>query len=144
MNRRPPRSTRTDTLFPYTTLFRSPYLGPIDNTPAGRTVSLVDFDAPDLVAHPRFAEAMAQARTVELDPGDAVFIPSMWWHHVEGLEPFNILVNYWWRDTPAWLGQPQAALHHAILAIRDLPPEEKRSEEHTSELQSLMRISYAV
>src|SRR3546814_10601995 len=68
---------------------------------------------------------MAQARTVELDPGDAVFIPSMWWHHVEGLEPFNILVNYWWRDTPAWLGQPQAALHHAILAIRDLPPEEK-------------------
>src|SRR3546814_17876185 len=67
---------------------------------------------------------MAQARTVELDPVDAVFIPSMWWHHVEGLEPFDILVNYWWRDTPAWLGQPQAALHHAILAIRDLPPEE--------------------
>src|SRR3546814_15373871 len=68
---------------------------------------------------------MAQARTVELNPGDAIFIPSMWWHHVEGLDPFNILVNYWWRDTPAWLGQPQAALNHAILAIRDLPSGEK-------------------
>jgi len=115
---------RRFTLFP-PDQFANLYLGPIDNTPAGRTVSLVDFDAPDLAAHPRFAEAMAQARTVELDPGDAVFIPSMWWHHVEGLEPFNILVNYWWRDTPAWLGQPQVALNHAILAIRDLPPEEK-------------------
>lgn len=115
---------RRFTLFP-PDQFANLYLGPIDNTPAGRTVSLVDFDAPDLAAHPRFAEAMAQARTVELDPGDAVFIPSMWWHHVEGLEPFNILVNYWWRDTPVWLGQPQVALNHAILAIRDLPPEEK-------------------
>src|SRR3546814_8001250 len=105
--------------------FANLYLGPIDNTPAGRTVSLVDLDAPDLAAHPRFTEAMAQARTVELNPGDAIFIPSMWWHHVEGLDPFNILVKYWWRDTPAWLGQPQAAPNHAILAIRDLPCGEK-------------------
>src|SRR3546814_11754961 len=49
----------------------------------------------------------------------------MWWHHVEGLADFNILVNYWWRRTPAWLGKPQAALNHAILAIRDQPPEDK-------------------
>jgi hypothetical protein len=105
--------------------FRNLYLGPIDNTPAGRVVSMVDFDAPDLAAHPRFVDAMAEAQTVELEPGDAIFIPSMWWHHVEGLADFNILVNYWWRRTPAWLGQPQAALHHAILAIRDLPPEDK-------------------
>ena len=86
---------------------------------------MVDFDAPDLAAHPRFALAMAHALTVELEPGDAIFIPSMWWHHVEGLADFNILVNYWWRRTPAWLGQPQEALNHAILAIRDLPPEDK-------------------
>lgn len=115
---------RRFTLFP-PHQFRNLYLGPIDNTPAGRVVSMVDFDAPDLAAHPRFVDAMAEAQTVELEPGDAIFIPSMWWHHVEGLEAFNILVNYWWRRTPAWLGQPQAALHHAILAIRDLPPEDK-------------------
>lgn len=105
--------------------FGNLYLGPIDNTPAGRAVSMVDFDAPDLAAHPRFVEAMAHAQVAELEPGDALFIPSMWWHHVEGLDPFNILVNYWWRDTPAWLGQPQDALNHAMLAIRDLPAEDK-------------------
>jgi len=37
-----------------------------------------------------------------------------------------VLVNYWWRDTPRWLGQPQDALNHALLAIRDLPEDEKR------------------
>ena len=115
---------RRFTLFP-PHQFRNLYLGPIDHTPAGRAVSMVDFDAPDLAAHPRFIDAMAEAQTVELEPGDAIFIPSMWWHHVEGLADFNILVNYWWRRTPAWLGQPQAALNHAILAIRDLPAEDK-------------------
>lgn len=115
---------RRFTLFP-PHQFRNLYLGPIDNTPAGRVVSMVDFDAPDLAAHPRFVDALAEAQTVELEPGDAIFIPSMWWHHVEGLEDFNILVNYWWRRSPAWLGQPQAALNHAILAIRDLPAEDK-------------------
>ncbi len=115
---------RRFTLFP-PHQFRNLYLGPIDNTPAGRAVSMVDFDAPDLAAYPRFVDAMAEAQTVELDPGDAIFIPSMWWHHVEGLADFNILVNYWWRSSPAWLGQPQVALNHAILAIRDLPPEDK-------------------
>ncbi|MBS0254154.1 MAG: cupin-like domain-containing protein [Proteobacteria bacterium] len=101
--------------------FANLYLGPIDNTPAGRAVSLVDFSAPDPAAHPRFAEALAVGQLAELEPGDALFIPSMWWHHVEGLAPFNILMNYWWRDTPAFLGQPQDALNHAILTIRDLP-----------------------
>lgn len=115
---------RRFTLFP-PHQFPNLYLGPIDNTPAGRVVSMVDFDAPDLAAHPRFVDAMAEARTVELEPGDAIFIPSMWWHHVEGLEDFNVLVNYWWRRSPAWLGQPQDALHHAILAIRDLPDADK-------------------
>ncbi|WP_432767587.1 MAG: cupin-like domain-containing protein [Sphingopyxis sp.] len=105
--------------------FGNLYLGPIDNTPAGRAISMVDFEAPDLAAHPRFADAMAAAQTALLEPGDAIFIPSMWWHHVEGLDAFNILVNYWWRGTPAWLGQPQDALNHAILAIRDLAPADK-------------------
>jgi hypothetical protein len=116
---------RRFTLFP-PDQFRNLYLGPVDNTPAGRAVSMVDFHAPDFDRHPLFAEALRHALVVELEPGDAIFIPSMWWHHVEGLEPFNVLVNYWWRDTPRWLGQPQDALNHAMLAIRDLPEDEKR------------------
>ena len=112
------------TLFP-PEQFTNLYLGPIDNTPAGRAVSMVDFHKPDFDAHPLFAKALEQAQVVTLGPGDAVFIPSMWWHHVEGLAPFNILMNYWWRDTPRYLGQPQDALNHAILAIRDLPAQDK-------------------
>jgi hypothetical protein len=115
---------RRFTLFPREQ-FGNLYLGPVDNTPAGRAVSMVDFHAPDLDRHPRFAEALANAQVAELQPGDALHIPSMWWHHVEGLDGFNVLVNYWWRETPRWLGHPQDALHHALLAIRDLPPDEK-------------------
>ena len=115
---------RRFTLFP-PDQFANLHLGPLDNTPAGRAVSMVDFNAPDLDRHPRFAEALAHAQVAELEPGDAIHIPALWWHHVEGLAPFNILVNYWWRDQPRWLGQPQDALHHAILAIRDLPDDQK-------------------
>ncbi len=115
---------RRFTLFP-PAQFRNLYLGPIDNTPAGRAVSMVDFHDPDFAVHPQFAEALRHAQVAELEPGDALFIPSMWWHHVEGLSPFNILLNYWWRDTPRFLGQPQDALNHAILSIRDLPPEDR-------------------
>lgn len=115
---------RRFTLFP-PEQFANLYLGPIDNTPAGRAVSMVDFHGPDFAAHPRFADALGAGQVAVLEPGDALFIPSMWWHHVEGLAPFNILMNYWWRDTPRWLGQPQDALNHAILSIRDLPAEDK-------------------
>ena len=105
--------------------FRNLYLGPVDNTPAGRTVSLVDFHAPDFDRHPRFADALRHAQVGTLDAGDALYIPALWWHHVEGLARFNVLVNYWWRETPRWLGQPQDALNHAMLSIRDLPADQK-------------------
>ncbi len=59
---------------------------------------MVDFERPDFDRHPRFREALAHARSAVLGPGDAIFIPSMWWHHVRSLEPFNVLVNYWWRS----------------------------------------------
>ena len=112
---------RRFTLFP-PDQFANLYIGPLDFTPAGRPVSMVDLRDPDFKAFPRFRDALKTAQVAELEPGDAIFIPSMWWHHVEALDPFNVLVNYWWRDTPRFLAQPQDALNHALLAIRDLPP----------------------
>lgn len=115
---------RRFTLFP-PDQFANLYPGPLENTPAGRPVSMVDLLEPDFAAYPRFREALARAQVAELEPGDAVFIPSLWWHHVEGLAPFNVLVNYWWRDVPHFLGKPEDALFHAILALRDLPEADK-------------------
>ena len=116
---------RRFTLFPPDQL-PNLYIGPIENTPAGRPISLVDFVRPDLERFPRFAEAMDHALVAEMEAGDALFIPSMWWHHVEALEAFNVLVNYWWRTVPDYLGTPQDVLNHAMLTIRDMPQEEKK------------------
>jgi hypothetical protein len=115
---------RKFTLFP-PDQFANLYVGPLDYTPAGRPVSMVDFHNPDFESFPRFREALDKALAADLEPGDAIFIPSLWWHHIEGLSPFNVLINYWWRDVPAFLGQPEDALNHAILSIRDLPEAQK-------------------
>lgn len=115
---------RRVTLFPPGQL-RNLYIGPLDFTPAGQAISLVDFASPDLERFPRFAEAMRHAQVAELEPGDAVFIPSMWWHHMEGLEPFNALVNYWWRDVPGWMDTPMNVLMYALMTLRDLPPRDR-------------------
>lgn len=72
------------------------YMGPKHPTPAGTPVSMVHVTAPDLVQFPRFADALETAQEAELSPGDAIFIPRDWFHHVEALERFNMLVNYWW------------------------------------------------
>lgn len=98
------------------------YVGPIDFTPAGQTVSLVDARAPDLERFPRFEVAMSTAVSADLDPGDAIYIPPLWWHQVEALSPVNILINHWWHRAPSYAGAPQDALLHAIMNIRDLPP----------------------
>jgi hypothetical protein len=103
------------------------YPGPLEPTPGGQVVSMVDFRAPDFERFPRFAEAIAHAQTVVLEPGDAIFIPSMWWHHVQGLDPFTVLVNYWWASMPAWIPTPMHALYHAIWALRDRPEVEKQA-----------------
>src|SRR3546814_5685073 len=97
MIRRPPRSTRTDTLFPYTTLFRSAFL-------KDQTI--------------RFSQPKAFNDPFELQPEFHVMD--------EGEEPScNFAVH-----------GHQSSYEKYILT--------NRSEEHTSELQSLMRISYAV
>ena len=57
---------------------------------------MVHVTSPDLERFPLFASALEKAFTAELRPGDAIFIPHDWFHHVEALERFNILVNYWW------------------------------------------------
>jgi len=103
------------------------YPGPLDPTPGGQAISVVDFEHPDLVRYPRFAQALEAGQSVELEPGDAIFIPSMWWHHVQGLTPFTVLVNYWWGSMPAWIPTPMHALYHAMWAIRDRPEREKRA-----------------
>lgn len=103
------------------------YPGPLEPTPGGQVVSMVDFARPDFRRHPRFREALAHARSAVLEPGDAVFIPSMWWHHVEALAPFNVLVNYWWSGAPAYLPTPTLAMYHALWAIRDRPEREKQA-----------------
>jgi hypothetical protein len=100
------------------------YMAPLDFTPSGAPVSLVQYTLPDHARFPRFAEALRHARQVELGPGDALFIPYGWWHHVESLTPFNVLVNYWWNGAPDY-GAPHGALLHALLTIRDLPPDQR-------------------
>ena len=97
------------------------YVGPVDQTPAGQPVSMVDPWAADLERFPRFATAMIEMSVADVGPGDAVVIPPLWWHHVAGLSAINVLVNYWF-DRPA-LGFP--ALMLAILALRDLPDRER-------------------
>jgi hypothetical protein len=102
------------------------YVGPLDFTPAGQPISLVDFHAPDDERFPKFREAVQTARMSELQPGDAIIVPSMWWHHMEALDAFNVLVNYWWRSSPAWMGPPLSVLQHAILGLRDLPAAQRK------------------
>lgn len=101
------------------------YVGPFEVTPAGRPISLVDFASPDLQRFPKFKDAMATAIYADLEPGDALFIPSMWWHHVEAAADFNLLLNYWWRPVPLYLGTPQDALNHAMMTLRGLPESER-------------------
>lgn len=117
---------RRFTLFPPGQLSNL-YIGPIDFTPGGQSVSLVDFKQPDFDQFPRFANALEHAQTAELEAGDAIFIPSMWWHHVESSNKLNILLNYWWRRSPYYLGAPHDALMHAILSIRDLPIDQRKA-----------------
>jgi hypothetical protein len=103
------------------------YPGPLERTPAGQVVTMVDFRAPDLDRYPRFREAMATARIAELAPGDVLFYPALWWHQVEALDAFNVMINYWWNPAPAYIDAPQTTLLHAMLSLRDRPEAEKRA-----------------
>jgi Cupin-like domain len=103
------------------------YVGPIDRTLAGQPSSLVDFDAPDFDAHPRFSDAVPHAQIAHLEPGDALYLPSMWWHHVTTPPPFGAQVNFWWRASKPHMVTPLFTLYHALLTLRDLPSAERRA-----------------
>lgn len=113
---------RRFTLFPPDQL-ENLYAGPFHFTIAGPPVSMVDLEHPDFERFPKFAEALPHGRIADLEPGDALFIPPIWWHSVKALCRFNILVNYWWGDRQNL--SPLGALNHAMLAVRDLPAAER-------------------
>jgi Cupin-like domain len=117
--------SRRFTLFPPEQIANL-YIGPLDFAPTGAAMSMVSLRDPDFTRYPKFRVALAAAQTAELGPGDGIFIPPLWWHHVESLEPFNVLVNYWWHDPLGADLQADSAfdaLLHGILSIRALPPQ---------------------
>ena len=103
------------------------YMGPFQPTPAGTQVSMVHVTAPDLDRYPRFADALAAAHTADLEPGDALYIPYQWYHHVEALDAFNLLVNFWWDPAPAGVASPWEAMMAGLMSLRTLPSDQRRA-----------------
>ncbi|MDJ0652624.1 MAG: cupin-like domain-containing protein [Xanthomonadales bacterium] len=101
------------------------YIGPLLTTPGGPPISVVDLRNPDLDRFPRFAQALESAQQATLEPGDAIYIPVLWWHGVESLEPLNVLVNYWWNDAESLNRDPMLAMIHAMALISGLDPVER-------------------
>lgn len=101
------------------------YIGPLDKTLAGQPISLVSLQDPDLDRFPKFAEALSQARTTILEPGDAIYLPSMWFHNVESLDWLGVLVNFWWRDAAVHMFTPMFTMLHAMLSIKGMPEYER-------------------
>ena len=103
------------------------YMGPFELTPGGTPISMADPVEPDLEKFPRFANALANALVAELEPGDALYVPYQWYHHVQSLEGFNMLVNYWWDPARQDLGSPWDALLHGMIALRGLPADQRKA-----------------
>ncbi|GAA0329842.1 cupin-like domain-containing protein [Sphingomonas oligophenolica] len=101
------------------------YIGPIDYTMSGRPISLAAGADPDDPRYPRFAAAAARRIVADLLPGDALYLPKLWWHQVEATEPFNILVNYWWDASSIGPDAPYTTMLLAMIAIADRPAAER-------------------
>jgi hypothetical protein len=107
--------------------FANLYVGPLEFNPAGRPVSFVSVTAPDLTRYPRYRDALAASREAVLEPGDAIYIPSLWWHSVESLAPLNALLNYWWELPGVNPRHMEAALLQALMAFSTLAPRQRRA-----------------
>ena len=106
------------------------YIGPLDFAPTPSPISMVNLREPDLERYPKFAEALKHAQTAILEPGDAIFIPNLWWHHVESLDQINILMNYWWGGSNFSTENktsPYGLLMQALLGFRDLPAAQREA-----------------
>ena len=101
------------------------YIGPLDFAPTPTPISMVDFSAPDFERFPRFRAALATAQVADLLPGDAIYIPTLWWHHVQSSGMLNMLVNYWWKTARA--DSPMASLVSCMHALQALAPEHRRA-----------------
>jgi hypothetical protein len=101
------------------------YIGPLLKTPGGTPISTVDLRDPDYEEFPRFREALESAQEAVLEPGDAIYIPILWWHGVESLDLLNVLINYWWNDTLPANHKPILALIHTAALVSALPAEER-------------------
>src|SRR3546814_1468654 len=132
MIRRPPRSTRTDTLFPYTTLFRSlePFVAALALA-VGADFLELDLVTGQRVVRPRRLDHIRGHRDHEIG-------------HRLALQRLTVDPD----DAAAHLhrvaGQADHAFDPVVLVLRRRLEDDDSSEEHTSELQSLMRISSAV
>ena len=104
------------------------YVGPLDNTMAGAPVSLAA-SAPKGSDRqfPLFEEVRDQALSVELESGDALYLPKLWWHQVESTDPFNGLVNYWWDAFSAGPDAPYTSLLLSMITIAERPPLERQA-----------------
>lgn len=116
---------RRFTLFPPDQLANL-YIGPLLKTPGGSPVSMVDLREPDLARYPRFEQALEVRQVAILEPGDAIYIPILWWHSVESLESVNVLVNYWWTGSGVATDSPFHSLLHSMLSISSLPEDERK------------------
>lgn len=101
------------------------YVGPIDHTMAGQPISLAAGSPPGDPRYPRFEGARRRAVTALLAPGDAIYMPKLWWHQVEATDPVNMLVNYWWDGFSAGPDAPYTTMMLAMIAIAERPPAER-------------------
>lgn len=117
---------RRFTLFPPEAI-EGLYVGPLDNTMAGQPVSLAASAPKNDAKFPLFSEIREQALCAELGPGDAIYIPKLWWHQIESTASFNGLVNYWWDAFAGGPDAPYTGLLLSMIAISERPPRERQA-----------------